>query len=201
MGANPQTIALDARAAFRGDHVGGFLRPRYLLEARDAAKRGALSAGELRAVEDRAIREVVKLQQDVGLKGITDGEFRRTYFHVDFLTQLDGVIEKGGTSVKFHKADGEIDYAPPVMQVSGKVRHARPIQRRDFEFLKSVTTGTPKVTIPSPTMLHFRGGRGAISAEAYPQLDAFYTDVANAYAEEINDLAAAGCRYLQMDDT
>jgi 5-methyltetrahydropteroyltriglutamate--homocysteine methyltransferase len=201
MNAKPQASALDARPPFRADHVGSFLRPRYLIEARDAAKRGELSASELRSVEDRAIREVVKLQEDVGLQGITDGEFRRTFFHVDFLTQLEGVVEKGGMPVKFHKADGDIDYAPPVMRVTGKVRHSRPIQRRDFEFLQSVTHRTPKVTIPSPTMLHFRGGRGGISQEAYPQLDAFYADVAAAYGEEIRDLAAAGCTYLQLDDT
>jgi 5-methyltetrahydropteroyltriglutamate--homocysteine methyltransferase len=192
---------MSAKPPFRADHVGSFLRPKFLIEARDAARAGTLPRSELRPVEDRAIRDIVTFQQDLGLSGVTDGEFRRTYFHVDFLTQLDGVVEKGGTSVKFHKADGEIDYAPPVMQVTGRVRHGRPIQRADFEFLKSVTTRTPKVTIPSPTMLHFRGGRGAISVEAYPQLDAFYTDVANAYAEEINELAAAGCRYLQLDDT
>ena len=128
-----------ARPPFRADHVGSFLRPEYLLTAREAAQRGALTATQLRAVEDRAIREVVTLQQDVGLHGITDGEFRRTFFHVDFLKQLNGVGEKGGIPVKFRKADGEIDYAPPVMQVTGKVRHTRPIQRRDFEFLKSVT--------------------------------------------------------------
>jgi 5-methyltetrahydropteroyltriglutamate--homocysteine methyltransferase len=190
-----------ANPPFRADHVGSFLRPAYLLAAREAHMRAELSATELRAVEDRAIREVVKLQQDVGLRGITDGEFRRTFFHVDFLTQLEGVVEKGGIPVKFHKADGDIDYAPPVMQVTGKVRHLHPIQRRDFEFLRSVTERTPKVTIPSPTMLHFRGGRGAISLDAYPQLDAFYDDVAAAYAQEISDLAAAGCSYLQLDDT
>jgi 5-methyltetrahydropteroyltriglutamate--homocysteine methyltransferase len=201
MNANPQMLAQAASPPFRADQVGSFLRPKYLLEARDAAQRGTLSATELRAVEDRAIREVVKLQEEVGLRGITDGEFRRTFFHVDFLTQLEGVVEKGGLAVKFHKADGEIDYAPPVMQVTGKVRHARSIQRRDFEFLKAVTHRTPKVTIPSPTMLHFRGGRGAISEQAYPQLDAFYADVAAAFAAEIRDLAAAGCTYLQLDDT
>jgi 5-methyltetrahydropteroyltriglutamate--homocysteine methyltransferase len=201
MSAHPQTVAPAAQPPFRADHVGSFLRPRYLIEAREAVQRGAMSAAELRVVEDRAIREVVKLQQDIGLRGITDGEFRRTFFHVDFLTQLDGVGEKGGMLVKFKKAAGDIDYAPPVMQVTGKVRHSRPIQRRDFEFLRSVTDRTPKVTIPSPTMLHFRGGRGAISGEAYPQLDAFYDDVAAAYAEEIADLAAAGCSYLQLDDT
>jgi len=186
---------------FRADHVGSFLRPARLLEARAQRKSGNIGADELRAVEDAAIRDIVKFQEDLGLQGITDGEFRRTYFHVDFLTQLDGVVEKGGIPVKFHKADGDIDYAPPVMQVTGKVRHARPIQLRDFQFLKSVTGRTAKVTIPSPTMLHFRGGRSAISKEAYPDLDAFYADVAAAYAAEVRSLADAGCTYLQLDDT
>jgi 5-methyltetrahydropteroyltriglutamate--homocysteine methyltransferase len=201
MSAHPQTSIPAARPPFRADHVGSFLRPAYLIEARGAAERGELSAEQLRTVEDRAIREVVALQQNVGLNAVTDGEFRRTFFHVDFLKQLDGVGVKGGIAVKFRKAEGDIDYAPPVMEVTGKVRHARSIQRRDFEFLRSVTNRTPKVTIPSPTMLHFRGGRAGISQEAYPQLDAFYADVAAAYAEEIRDLAAAGCTYLQLDDT
>jgi 5-methyltetrahydropteroyltriglutamate--homocysteine methyltransferase len=201
MSANPQTSIPAARPPFRADHVGSFLRPAYLIQARDAAERGELTAGELRSVEDRAIREVVALQQNVGLNAITDGEFRRTFFHVDFLKQLDGVGVKGGIAVKFRKAEGDIDYAPPVMEVTDKVRHARSIQRRDFEFLRSVTNRTPKVTIPSPTMLHFRGGRAGISQQAYPQLEAFYADVAAAFAEEIRDLAAAGCTYLQLDDT
>ena len=186
---------------FRADHVGSLLRPQQLLQARDQFKQGKISAEALRAVEDDAIRGAVKLQEDVGLRSITDGEFRRTYFHVDFLTQLAGVVEKGGIPVKFHKANGEVDYAPPVMQVTDKVRHVKAIQRRDFEFLKSVTRATPKVTIPSPTMLHFRGGRGAISRDAYPDLEQFYTDVADAYAAELQSLADAGCNYVQLDDT
>ena len=186
---------------FRADHVGSFLRPKRLLDARDQYKAGALTAPGLRAVEDDAIREVVRFQEDLGLRGITDGEFRRTYFHIDFLTRLSGVETKGGINVSFHSAAGNVDFAPPVMQVTTKVRHDQPIQRADFEFLKSVTKGTPKVTIPSPTMLHFRGGRGAISRDAYPDLEGFYTDVAQAYRDEIADLAAAGCTYLQLDDT
>jgi 5-methyltetrahydropteroyltriglutamate--homocysteine methyltransferase len=186
---------------FRADHVGSLLRPQSLLQARDRYKRGEIDTEALRAVEDEAIRGAVKLQEDIGLKAVTDGEFRRTYFHVDFLTQLSGVVEKGGIPVKFHKANGEVDYAPPVMQVTGKVQHVKPIQRRDFEFLKSVTHATPKVTIPSPTMLHFRGGRGAISTDAYPQLEQFYADVAAAYATELQSLADAGCTYVQLDDT
>jgi 5-methyltetrahydropteroyltriglutamate--homocysteine methyltransferase len=186
---------------FRADHVGSFLRPKYLLEARESFAAGTIPAAALREIEDRAIREIVTFQQDLGLRGVTDGEFRRRYFHVDFLLQLDGVVEKGGIPVKFHKADGEIDFAPPVMKVVDRVRRSRDIQRRDFEYLKSVTNQTAKVTIPSPTMLHFRGGRGAISSTAYPDLQQFYDDVAKAYAQEIADLAAAGCTYLQLDDT
>jgi 5-methyltetrahydropteroyltriglutamate--homocysteine methyltransferase len=193
--------AVRQKPPFRADHVGSFLRPKKLLDAREEHKAGALSASALRAVEDEAIREIVRFQEDLGLRGITDGEFRRTYFHIDFLTRLSGVTTKGGINVSFHSASGNVDFAPPVMQVTGKVRHDVPIQRADFEFLRSVTKRTPKVTIPSPTMLHFRGGRGAISADAYPDLDAFYADVAQAYRDEIADLAAAGCTYLQLDDT
>lgn len=187
---------------FRADHVGSFLRPKALLDARARHRDGSLDAAGLRAVEDDAIREVVRMQEDLGLKGITDGEFRRTYFHTDFLLQLDGVEEAGGTQVKFHQHGGkELEYAPPVMKVTGKVAHSHAIQRRDFEFLASCTTRTPKVTIPSPTMLHFRGGRDAIDIAAYPDLDDFYADVSAAYRAEIAGLADAGCRYLQLDDT
>ena len=186
---------------FRADHVGSFLRPRFLLDAREQFKAGTIDAAKLRSVEDEAIRGVVKFQEDLGLHGITDGEFRRTYFHIDFLTQLDGVETKGGIAVSFHSAAGNVDFAPPVMQVTRKVRHSKPIQLADFQFLKSVTSRTPKVTIPSPTMLHFRGGRNAISREAYPDMDAFYADVAAGYADELQSLGAAGCTYLQLDDT
>jgi len=187
---------------FRADHVGSFLRPKYLLEAREQKAKGEISAAQLRAVEDKAIAEIVKFQQDVGLQSITDGEFRRTYFHIDFLEQLGGV--KTDIPVTIKKPDGTEELAPPVMRVIDKVRHAKDIQRADFEYLKSqVAAGlTPKVTIPSPTMLHFRGGRAGISKEHYPELEpSFYDDVANAYGDELRSLAAAGCTYVQMDDT
>src|SRR5438046_2857435 len=194
---------LGARAAppFRADHVGSFLRPKFLLDAREQFRTGAIDATKLRAVEDEAIRGIIKFQEDLGLRGVTDGEFRRTYFHIDFLTQLEGVQTKGGIHVKFHSAKGEVDFEAPVMHVTGKVRHTKPIQRADFEFLKSATTRTPKVTIPSPTMLHFRGGRGAISQDAYPDLEEFYADVAAGYGDELQSLGAAGCTYVQLDDT
>jgi 5-methyltetrahydropteroyltriglutamate--homocysteine methyltransferase len=186
---------------FRADHVGSFLRPPALLHAREQFRNGAIAQADLRAAEDSAIRDIVRFQEDLGLQGITDGEFRRTYFHVDFLEQLSGVQTKGGIQVSFRSAAGSVDFSPPVMQVTDKVRHVKPIQLADFEFLKSVTTRTPKVTIPSPTMLHFRGGRAGISQAAYPDLNDFYADVAAAYRAELKSLADAGCRYVQLDDT
>ena len=189
------------RPPFRADHVGSFLRPPELLAARERFRLGEIDRAALRAVEDQAIRDVVKMQEDAGLLGITDGEFRRTFFHVDFLEQPAGVATKGAVTVKFHNRAGDVDFAPPIMSVTGKVAHVRPIQRDGFQFLASVTTKTPKVSIPSPTMLHFRGGRAAISEEAYPDLDRFFDDVAAAYRAEVRSLAAAGCRYLQLDDT
>jgi 5-methyltetrahydropteroyltriglutamate--homocysteine methyltransferase len=188
-----------SNAPFRADHVGSFLRPRYLLEARERFRLKEISAAELRAVEDRAITEIVRIQEDVGLQSITDGEFRRTYFHIDFLEQLGGV--KTDIPVLVKKPDGSEELAPPVMRVIDKVRHVKDIQRADFEYLKSQTRRTPKVTIPSPTMLHFRGGRAGISREHYPDLEPFYQDVANAYGDELRSLAAAGATYVQMDDT
>jgi 5-methyltetrahydropteroyltriglutamate--homocysteine methyltransferase len=186
---------------FRADHVGSFLRPANLLDAREKTRKGEMSRDQLRSVEDGAIRDVVRFQEDAGMHGITDGEFRRTYFHIDFLEQLEGIETKGGIAVSFHRKGGDLDFAPPVMRVTAPVRHVRPIQVDDFRFLQSITTRTPKVTIPSPTMLHFRGGREAISREAYPDLDAFFADVAAAYRAEIRALSDAGCRYLQLDDT
>jgi 5-methyltetrahydropteroyltriglutamate--homocysteine methyltransferase len=188
---------------FRADHVGSFLRPKYLLDAREQHfVKKAISAEQLRAVEDRAIGEIIRFQQDVGLQSITDGEFRRTYFHIDFLDQLGGV--KTDIPVTVKKPDGTEELAPPAMRVIDKVRHVKDIQRADFEFLqRHVAAGmTPKVTIPSPTMLHFRGGRAGISKVAYPELEPdFYDDVAKAYGDELQSLYNAGCRYVQMDDT
>ena len=199
--APPSRTSVHNVPPFRADHVGSFLRPRALLDAREKFAKREIDAAALRGVEDAAIRDIVRFQEDLGLRGITDGEFRRTYFHIDFLTRLDGVETKGGIAISFHSNAGNVDFAPPVMQVTGRVRHARPIQRSDFAFLKTLTSRTPKVTIPSPTMLHFRGGRAAISKDAYPAMEDFFDDVARAYRDEIADLAAAGCTYLQLDDT
>jgi 5-methyltetrahydropteroyltriglutamate--homocysteine methyltransferase len=184
---------------FRADHVGSFLRPRYLIEARERKARGEITPAELRAVEDRAIDEVVRMQEDIGLSSVTDGEFRRTYFHIDFLEQLGGVRCDEPTMIR--KPDGTEELAPPVMRVVDKVRHVKDIQRADFEYLKSRTRRTPKVTIPSPTMVHFRGSRKTIDINAYPDMDEFFADLAACYRAEVDSLYRAGCRYLQMDDT
>jgi 5-methyltetrahydropteroyltriglutamate--homocysteine methyltransferase len=186
---------------FRADHVGSFLRPAALLDARERCRKGEITKAQLREVEDQAIRDIVKFQEDLGLQGITDGEFRRTYFHIDFLEQLKGVEVRDGLGSSFHGKAGKVDFAPPVMHVTGRLRHVKPIQKADFEFLKSATGKTPKVTIPSPTMLHFRGGRAAISKEAYPDLEKFYEDVAQCYRDELKQLGEAGCTYVQLDDT
>ena len=186
----------------RYDHVGSFLRPAYLLEAREQKAKGQITPEQLRVVEDKAIAEIIKFQEDVGLKSITDGEFRRTYFHIDFLEQMGGV--KTDIPVTIERPDGTQELAPPVIRVIDKVRHVKDIQLADFNYLKSqIAKGSkPKVTIPSPTMLHFRGGRAGISKNAYPELDpAFYDDVAKAYGDELRSLSAAGCNYVQMDDT
>jgi 5-methyltetrahydropteroyltriglutamate--homocysteine methyltransferase len=197
-------MTLRTTPPFRADHVGSFLRPKYLLEAREQKAKGEITAEQLRKVEDRAITEIVKFQEDVGLQSITDGEFRRTYFHVDFLEQIGGV--KTDIPVTIVKPDGTKELAPPVMRVIDKVRHVKDIQLADFQYLKSqIAPGrgsVAKVTIPSPTMLHFRGGRAGISKEHYPELEpTFYDDVAKAYGDELRSLAAAGCTYVQMDDT
>lgn len=188
---------------FRADQVGSLLRPGRLVDARARAAAGDIGADELRGIEDECIAEVVKLQEDAGLQGITDGEYRRYMWHLDFLEQIDGVkITEGNFAAHFRKDDGsEVGFVPPTMTVEGKLSHARDIQLRDFEYLQSVTDRTVKVCIPSPSMLHFRGGRKAISEAVYPDLDGFYADLAAVYNAELQALAGAGLRYLQFDDT
>lgn len=194
---------MNAHPPFRADHVGSFLRPQQLTDARTRHENGDIDAAALREIEDACIRDVVRRQEDCGLRGITDGEFRRTFFHIDFLEQLEGVSVTYGEFTKaFRRDDGaEVGFRPPTLHVDARLRHARSIQGADFDYLRSVVTRLPKVCIPAPSMLHFRGGREAISAQTYPDLEAFYVDLGAAYADEIGDLAKRGCRYLQLDDT
>ena len=188
---------------FRADHVGSLLRPQSVLDARQHYHAGELSEQGLREVEDDAIRQAVAKQEEVGLSGITDGEFRRTFFHVDFLEQLEGVtVSEGDFLASFRRDDGTmVELKPPTMRVASALRHTRPIQGADFDFLASVVTRTPKVSIPAPSMLHFRGGREGINQDVYPELEGFFDDLTKAYREELADLAERGCRYIQLDDT
>jgi 5-methyltetrahydropteroyltriglutamate--homocysteine methyltransferase len=188
---------------FRADHVGSLLRPKELLAARHQHAEGSLPYEALREVEDRHIREVVKLQEDVGLQSITDGEYRRAIFHVDFLKKIHGVtVSASQYKVKFRGQGKEIDFAPPVLGVGERLRRpAGGVAVEDFRFLKSVASRTAKLCIPSPSMLHFRGGRGSVDKTAYPEIDGFFADLARIYREEVADLAQAGCTYLQLDDT
>jgi 5-methyltetrahydropteroyltriglutamate--homocysteine methyltransferase len=183
---------------FRADQVGSLLRPAALAATRAQFKRGQIDAATLQAAEDQAITEVVRQQEALGLQSITDGEFRRDWWHLDFLAQLDGVTCKDNPGPKFQIAgQGE---QPPIATVTGRIGCSRPIMAEHFAYLKTQTTRMPKMTIPSPSMLHLRGGRAAISREAYPEMADFWADVAAAYRAAIGHLYAAGCRYLQLDD-
>lgn len=185
---------------YRADHVGSLLRPKALLKARQRYQEKEISKQDLRSVEDRHISEVIKKQEAVGLKSITDGEFRRAFFHLDFLEQLAGVTVKGSIAASSDAQD-KVGFTPPKLSVTGKLRHVKTIQVDDFNYLKSQVNQTPKVSIPSPTMIHFRGGRKAIDIEAYPDMDEFFEDLAQCYRDEINALYQSGCRYIQLDDT
>jgi len=180
---------------FRAEHVGSLLRPPELHEARARAQTGTVSAEQLREVEDRCIRDAVARQEALGLPVVTDGELRRDFWHLDFLRQLEGVGLAPIPGAVFAAED-----VPPMPTVVGRVRCAGPIMTEAFSFLRSITRATPKLTIPAPAMLHLRGGRRAISREHYPDLAEFWADVAAAYRAAIGHIAAAGCRYLQLDD-
>ncbi len=188
---------------FRADHVGSLLRPKSLLKAREEASSGAISADELRSIEDDAIREVVKLQQDVGLHSITDGELRRGSWHMDFIYEIAGVekVEQHLKSV-FHNEEGDIEFTPSAVRISGKLGMDHTIFGSAFKFLQdTVTTGTPKLTIPAPSLVHYRNGPAAIDHDVYPDIDVFWDDLGAAYADEVRRLGELGCTYLQFDDT
>ncbi len=194
-------MGINGKPPFRADHVGSLLRSKAVLAARERRRRGEIAAEDLREVEDAEIVKIAARQEETGLEAITDGEFRRALFHVDFLEHLKGVVVKSGIPIKFRSASGEREFAPPRMEVIGRLERVRPIAVDDFAFLKRNTKRTAKICIPSPTMLHFRGGRKGISEEAYPDIEDFFADLARAYREEIAALGKAGCTYLQIDDT
>ncbi len=189
---------------FRADHVGSLLRPPALAEARAKRAAGELSADELRAAEDAAIGEMVQRQLDLGLRSITDGELRRGSWHMDFIYQLGGVTtSEERLEVRFRNAGGELSFTPSAHRIASKVHLDHTIFADAFTYLAGQVgdRATAKLTIPSPSMVHYRGGRAAIDATTYPDLDGFWDDVAAAYRAEIAGLAGLGCRYLQLDDT
>jgi 5-methyltetrahydropteroyltriglutamate--homocysteine methyltransferase len=188
---------------FRADHVGSLLRPPALLEAREGFAAGRISGDQLRAVEDDAIRDVVRMQKEVGLQSATDGEFRRASWHMDFIYAIDGISRaEDDLKVEFHNEHGTIEFTPVALKIDGTLGIEKTIFGDHFEFLRETVDGvTPKLTIPSPSMVHYRGGAAAIDPNVYPDQDLFWRDLTAAYAEEVRRVAALGCTYLQFDDT
>jgi 5-methyltetrahydropteroyltriglutamate--homocysteine methyltransferase len=189
---------------FRADHVGSLLRPPELLRARAEHQAGRISAEELRRVEDAAIRDLVRMEQEVGLLGVTDGEFRRGSWHMDFLYRIGGVTKLDQTMrLQFRNEAGTVEAALGGFRIGARLSLDNTIFAEDFAYLKSVAPAgtTAKLTIPSPSMLHYRGGRAAIDAAVYPDMEQFWDDLAKVYAQELAALHRLGCTYLQLDDT
>jgi 5-methyltetrahydropteroyltriglutamate--homocysteine methyltransferase len=188
---------------FRADHVGSLLRPLELLAAREDFAAGRIDADTLRSIEDDAIRQIVRKQEEIGLQSATDGEFRRASWHMDFIYQLDGITkEPGQIKVKFHNEKGDIEFTPAALHVDGKLGVSRTIFGNDFRFLQdAVTTNVPKLTMPSPSMVHYRGGKAAIDPRVYPDMDSFWSDLVEAYRDQVRRLGELDCTYLQFDDT
>jgi 5-methyltetrahydropteroyltriglutamate--homocysteine methyltransferase len=192
----------NGKGPFRADHVGSLQRPEKLLKARERFKAGTMTAAELRAEEDDAIAGAVKMQEDIGLQSITDGEYRRENFHFDFLNKIGGVDFRRMMPEGAEGESADPEKAPFVAFITEKLSHpAKGAEIENFKVVQGLTDRTPKITIPSPTMTHFRGGREAIDKTAYPEMDGFFTDLARVYREELAGLADAGCRYVQFDDT
>ena len=197
-------MANEKKAPFSANHVGSLLRPPELQQARERLQKGEIDAAQLRAVEDRCIRDVVRMQEDVGMQGVTDGEFRRTLWNADFLSQFRGikVVEglQSDSAKQFQSSNSDVQRSPTRFVVTGKLGHDHGIETESFKFLASVTKQTAKQCIPSPSLVHFRTGREGVDREAYPDMEGFFADLARVFREEIADLAAVGCRYLQIDD-
>jgi len=190
---------------FRADHVGSLLRPQEVLQARDDFAAGQITAEQLKEIEDAAIQKIISMQGEVGLKTATDGELRRESWHMDFIYSLGGITKVQDDTIKvaFHNKDKNFEWAPPSAHVTAPVTLEKTIFADAFTYLKdNASPGqTPKLTIPSPSMVHYRGGREAIDHAIYPDLEQFWDDLARAYADEIQRLYDLGCRYLQLDDT
>jgi methionine synthase II (cobalamin-independent) len=197
----PMTIR--TKPPFRADHVGSLLRPPALLQARQDAAAGRITADGLREAEDEAIAAAVRMQEEVGLRGVTDGEFRRGSWHMDFIYALDGISTADDkVKVSFHNEQGDIEFMAAALHVDGKVGVSQTIFGDAYSFLSEhVRDGVPKLTIPSPSMVHYRGGRAAIDESVYPEIDAFWDDLTAAYREQVRRLGELGCTYLQLDDT
>ncbi len=192
-----------AKPPFRADHVGSLLRPARLLQAREDFAAGTIDAGTLRGIEDESIREAVRKQEAAGLQATTDGELRRASWHMDFIYQIDGVSKEAGhLAVTFHNEQGDIEFTPAALHVDSKLGISKTIFGDDFAFLQDTVSRTvPKLTIPSPSMVHYRAGRAAIDPEVYDGLEPFWADLTAAYAEQVRRLGELGCTYLQFDDT
>jgi methionine synthase II (cobalamin-independent) len=188
---------------FRADHVGSLLRPRRLLQAREDFAVGLIGSADLRSIEDQEILAAIRMQEEVGLQSATDGEFRRASWHMDFIYALGGVAKApGNMAVKFHNAAGDIEFTPASIHIDRKIHIDDTIFAEDFAYLKAhVATAVPKLTIPSPNMVHYRGGPAMLDPAVYPDIDEFWADLAAAYAGEVARLGALGCTYLQFDDT
>jgi 5-methyltetrahydropteroyltriglutamate--homocysteine methyltransferase len=188
---------------FRADHVGSLLRPAELLAARDQFSAGAIDAARLREIEDEAITQAVAMQHEAGLQSVTDGEFRRASWHMDFIYQLGGISKApGNLAVRFRNPSGTIEFTPAALHIGSKLTLNKTIFADDFSYLRAVATGAvPKLTIPSPNMVHYRGGPAAIDHDVYPDMDEFWADLSAAYAQEVRRLGELGCTYLQLDDT
>jgi len=198
-------MADTARPPFRADHVGSLLRPPAVLQAREQFAKNEISAEQLNEVEDAAIKDAIRKQGETGLKSATDGEFRRESWHMDFIYALGGVTKVQDDTIKvaFHNKDKNYEWAPPSAHITERITLPRTIFADAFTFLKDNVAGTQtaKITIPSPSMVHFRGGRSAIDGSVYPDLGQFWDDLAAAYAKQVQGLYDLGCRYLQLDDT
>jgi 5-methyltetrahydropteroyltriglutamate--homocysteine methyltransferase len=187
---------------FRADHVGSILRPASLHQARADFAAGTINADELRAVEDASILDAIRLQEEAGLQSATDGEFRRATWHMDFIYALGGVSKAPGhLAVKFHNPGGDIEWTPASIKVDGKIHIDETIFGDAFTYLRDHTSVVPKLSIPSPNMVHYRGGPASIDPAVYPEIEEFWSDLAAAYADEVARLGALGCTYLQFDDT